>query len=91
MVFSLIVHHEGSIVTEPVIHYVGGDVNIVHGVDLDKWSFFEAIDIVREDFGDGGTVKLWWKGDDDVLKEFKLDTQAMEMVNYVHMVQLICM
>ena len=53
-------------------------------IDVDKWSFFEAIGILKEDFRYGDQpLRLWWKGSDDEYKEITIDSHALELSNYV--------
>ena len=32
--FTIVVHHRGSFVDEPKLHYKGGDVDAIHGLEL---------------------------------------------------------
>ena len=84
MVFCVVVYHGGILVTDPIVEYRGGTNGIINGQDPDKWSYFEAVGILREDFGYAGVVKLWWKGilDGDEFKELTNDAQATDMVAY---------
>ncbi|KAL5130543.1 hypothetical protein HKD37_12G033581 [Glycine soja] len=53
-------------------------------MNVDKWSFFETIGILKEDFGYGDQpLRLWWKGGDDEYKEITIDSHALELSNYV--------
>lgn len=58
---------------------------VVHGQDSDRWSYFEAIGLVRE-FGYSENVKLWWKPKgvsfEGNLKELLTDSDALELANY---------
>jgi len=41
------------------LKYIGGEIHVVKGIDLDFWSFFGALGTVKEfKYGD---VKLWWR------------------------------
>ncbi|TKY46603.1 vacuolar cation/proton exchanger 5 [Spatholobus suberectus] len=55
-------------------------------MDLDNWSYFEAIGIMKEDLGCNGELKLKWKMSDygfkNRLKEMLSDADALEMANY---------
>ncbi|WVY91088.1 hypothetical protein V8G54_036602 [Vigna mungo] len=45
--FNVVVHHAGTLVSQYPIVYVGGE-KTYWSVDPDKWSYFEAIDVVKE-------------------------------------------
>lgn len=47
MTFSMVVNHFGSFVNEPYLHYKGGEVHMYHGLDVDSWSFFKCVDLVK--------------------------------------------
>jgi len=60
------------------------DSESVIDIDADKWSFFEAIGILKEDFGYGDQpMRLWWKGGDGEYKETTMDNHALEPSNYI--------
>ena len=61
MGFDVAFHHMGRFERNRGLKYVGGEIHVVKGIDLDFWLFFEALGIVKE-FKYGGDVKLWWKG-----------------------------
>ena len=48
MVFSIKVHHRGHVV-HSIWNYVGGDVTSLADIDVDKWSYFEFVGILKED------------------------------------------
>lgn len=81
MAFSVAFHHMGSFVLQPKLHYEGGEVHVVHNVDIDKWSYFEAIGLLK-DLGYMDPVRLWWKvkrsNSDEFYKELVVDSDAME-------------
>ncbi|XP_058756954.1 uncharacterized protein LOC131630180 [Vicia villosa] len=58
-VFGVVFHHGGHFVQEGHMYYRGGSDTIVEGQDEDKWSFFEAVSLVR-DWGYEG-FRLWRK------------------------------
>ncbi|KHN31707.1 hypothetical protein glysoja_022572 [Glycine soja] len=77
----------GSWVNEPQLYYKGGEVHVIHGLDANKWSYFEAMRLLTElgDKGDGD-LEVWWKGkgtDFHSLKDLVLDQDAMDLTNYV--------
>ena len=65
--------------------YVGGEKHRIHNVDPDMWSYFEAVNIVKE-FKYVGEFKLWWKpikgSINRDLKLLVLDKDAMELATY---------
>ncbi|KAJ1387747.1 hypothetical protein SESBI_39735 [Sesbania bispinosa] len=85
MSFTLVVHHRGAFVNDPFLRYKGGDITAFYNMDIDNWSYFEALSIVKE-LGYVGGVKLWWRvGKCEGKFEFKSitwDSHALEMVNY---------
>ncbi|XP_058733150.1 uncharacterized protein LOC131604746 [Vicia villosa] len=58
-VFSLVFHHGGNFVQDSHMYYRGGIETIVEGQDEVKWSFFEAVSLVK-DWGYEG-FRLWRK------------------------------
>ena len=60
MSFTVVIHHRGKFVDKPNVRYEGGEVTAIHNVDIDKWSYFGALSLVK-DLGYGDTMKLWWK------------------------------
>ena len=85
MSFKLKLHHGGFFQRDPVMQYVGTSnfVSVID-IDVDKWSFFEAIGILKEDFGYGDQpMRLWWKGGDGDYKEMTMDNHALELFDYV--------
>ncbi|CAI8617151.1 unnamed protein product [Vicia faba] len=58
-VFNLVFHHGGSFVQDGHTYYRGGSETTVDGRDEDKWSFFEAVSLVK-DWGYEG-FRLWRK------------------------------
>ncbi|CAI8615148.1 unnamed protein product [Vicia faba] len=58
-VFNLVFHHGGSFVQDGHMYYRGGSETTVEGQDEDKWSFFEAVSLVK-DWGYEG-FRLWRK------------------------------
>ncbi|WVZ23674.1 hypothetical protein V8G54_002218 [Vigna mungo] len=76
-------HHMGRF--DRGLRYVGGEVHVVVGIDPDRWSYFEAVDIVKE-FKYDGDFKLWWKGSKEImmnnLRLLSDDREAMNLSNY---------
>ncbi|KAJ1400298.1 hypothetical protein SESBI_29682 [Sesbania bispinosa] len=74
-----------AFVSDPFLRYKGGDVHAFYNLEIDNWSYFEAMSIVKE-LGYLGGVKLWWRIGKHVGKyEFKSitwDSHALEMANY---------
>ena len=51
MSFKLKLHHGGFFQRDHVMQYVGTNNSVsVNDIDVDKWSFFEVIRILKEDF-----------------------------------------
>ncbi|CAK8565570.1 unnamed protein product [Lathyrus sativus] len=75
---SVIFHHGGNFIHEKHTFYKEGSETIVKGQDPDKWSFFEAVSLVKE-WGHNG-FKLWRKilGFDEGFVHFIDDLQAVE-------------
>ena len=67
------------------MQYVGTDNSeSVIDIDVDKWSFFKVIWILKGDFGYGDQpMRLWWKGGDDEYKEMTMDNHALKLSNYI--------
>jgi len=63
MAFSIAFYHMGKFESFKgrFLRYQGGEEHVVHGVDADRWSYFEAFSILKEEFKYDGMVKLWWK------------------------------
>ncbi|CAK8579620.1 unnamed protein product [Lathyrus sativus] len=60
MAFSVSIHYGRKFVKDSVVYYLGGDKHVVD-IDLDRWSFFEAIAIVKEICNLKSTdYWLWW-------------------------------
>ncbi|WVZ24109.1 hypothetical protein V8G54_002653 [Vigna mungo] len=83
MVFEVRLHHMGRF--DRGLQYVGGEVHVVVGLDPDRWSYFEAVDIVKE-FKYDGDFKLWWKGSREImmnnLRLLSDDREAMNLSKY---------
>ncbi|KAJ1402249.1 hypothetical protein SESBI_28144 [Sesbania bispinosa] len=60
MGFTVVFHHKGRFVRQPKLRYEEGEVHAFHNLDLDTWSYFEAIGLLK-DLGYNSPVKLWWK------------------------------
>jgi len=67
------------------VKYVGGEIHVVKCIDPDRWSYFEALGIVKE-FKYGGEVRLWWKGSSESLyNSLRLlsdDREALNLAKY---------
>ncbi|KAJ1420642.1 hypothetical protein SESBI_14217 [Sesbania bispinosa] len=58
----------------------------MEGFDLDTWSYFEAVGLVKKDLGHKGKFKFWWQVGSSLekgLKELCDDEDAMEMSKIV--------
>ncbi|XP_022632732.1 uncharacterized protein LOC111240920 [Vigna radiata var. radiata] len=66
MVFEVRLHHMGKFVNDKGLRYVGGEVHVIVGVDPDRWSYFEAVGIIKE-FKYDVDFKLGWKGSKEML------------------------
>ncbi|KAJ1392680.1 hypothetical protein SESBI_35637 [Sesbania bispinosa] len=79
MTFCVAVHHKGSLVKVPKLHYSGGETHVFNDLDVDIWSYFKAIRYVK-DLGHKEKVKLWWKSKygsfQKDLKELKNDADV---------------
>ncbi|CAI8598444.1 unnamed protein product [Vicia faba] len=58
-VFNLVFHHGESFVQDGHTYYRGGSETTVEGQDEDKWSFFEAVSLVKDGGYEG--FRLWRK------------------------------
>lgn len=62
-----------------------GEVEVIHGIEMDSWSYFQALRM-KDDFGYKGKLKLWWKNQSCIfengLRKIVLDTHATEMGSY---------
>ena len=53
----------GSWVNEPQLYYKGGEVHVIHGLDVSKWSYFEAMRVLTElGYKGDGDMKMWCFG-----------------------------
>lgn len=60
--FGVSFHHGGAFVRDPDLVYRGGSEHVELNVDVHKWSYFEAIEILKElGYADG--IRLWWRVD----------------------------
>ena len=48
MGFSVVIHYKGKFVDKPRIIYEEGELVAFHNLDLDRWSYFELLSLVRE-------------------------------------------
>ncbi|KAJ1392951.1 hypothetical protein SESBI_35378 [Sesbania bispinosa] len=86
MGFTVVVHHGGSFVGDRMVRYEGGEVHAFHNLDIDNWSYFEALGLIKE-LGYREAIKLWWKGGKGRkgknFRSITWDTYALEMGSYV--------
>ncbi|WVY93030.1 hypothetical protein V8G54_032118 [Vigna mungo] len=86
MVFEILLHHMGRFVNDKGLRYVGGEEHVIVGVDPDRWSYFEALGIIKEQFKYGADFKLWWKGSREIkMNNVRLlsdDRDAMNLAKY---------
>jgi len=68
------------------MHYNGGEEHVFHGLDPDRWSYFDALSILKEEFKYDGAMKLWWKPKsgrmDRDLRPFVTDNDALQLCAY---------
>jgi len=85
MGFVLFLYHMGRFEKKRGVKYVGGEIHAVKCIDPDRWSYFEALGIVKE-FKYGGEVRLWWKGSSESLyNNLRLlndDREALNLAKY---------
>lgn len=85
MAFTVVVHHMGCLESEPKLHYKGGEVHVFKNLDVDTWSYFEAVGLLKE-LGYRDSVRLWWKPSswpfEAGLKLLGLDKDALELSDY---------
>ncbi|KAJ1435355.1 hypothetical protein SESBI_04857 [Sesbania bispinosa] len=85
MGFTVVVHHGGAFVGDRMLGYEGGEVHAFHNLDVDSWSYFEALGLIK-DLGYREVVKLWWnvgKGKKGkIFKSISWDSHALEMCQY---------
>ncbi|KAJ1413033.1 hypothetical protein SESBI_19963 [Sesbania bispinosa] len=85
MGFTVVVHHGGAFVKGRTVRYEGGEVHAIHNIDIDSWSYFEALGLVK-DLGYREKVNLWWnvaKGRmNRTFRSISWDSHALEMGNY---------
>ncbi|KAJ1394825.1 hypothetical protein SESBI_33865 [Sesbania bispinosa] len=85
MGFTVVVHHGGAFVKGRIVRYEGGEVHAIHNIDIDSWSYFEALGLVK-DLGYREKVNLWWnvaKGRiNRTFRSISWDSHALEMGNY---------
>ncbi|KAJ1405698.1 hypothetical protein SESBI_25611 [Sesbania bispinosa] len=87
MGFTVVVHHGGAFVKKPFLRYEGGEVHAFHNLDIDNWSYFEALGLIQDlGYREYKSVKLWWKvGRGRMGKNLICicwDSHALEMGNY---------
>jgi len=65
------------------LRYNGGEEHVFHGLHLDRWSYFEALSILKEEFKYDGAMKLWWKPKrvrmDRDLRPFVSDNDTLQL------------
>ncbi|KAJ1410545.1 hypothetical protein SESBI_21859 [Sesbania bispinosa] len=82
MGFSVAFYHMGKFVLKPRLHYKGGEIHVFHGLDMDTWSYFEALGSAK-DLGYVDKVIMWWKEKwatyKKGLKQLMNDEDALEL------------
>ena len=43
------------------LHYQGREEHVIHGVDSDRWLYFEELPILKDKFKYDGVLNMWWK------------------------------
>lgn len=85
MSFSLIIHHGGHFEVGENTGYNGGDLAVANINDVDRWSFFEAVGLVR-DLGYKEDFLLWWNSDsaeyEGGYKSLKVDNDAVKCAEF---------
>ncbi|KAJ1414891.1 Transposase, MuDR, plant [Sesbania bispinosa] len=75
----------GAFVNGRTVRYEGGEVHAIHNIDIDSWSYFEALELVR-DLGYSEKVNLWWnvaRGRmNRTFRRITRDSHALEMGHY---------
>ncbi|KAJ1382809.1 hypothetical protein SESBI_43931 [Sesbania bispinosa] len=76
----------GSFVNEPRLHYEAREIHVFHGLEMDTWSYFEALGLAKDlGYVDKDKVKMWWKEKgapfDQGLKPLAEDDDALELAN----------
>ncbi|WVZ06131.1 hypothetical protein V8G54_019477 [Vigna mungo] len=68
------------------LRYVGGEEHVIVGVDPDRWSYFEAVEIIKEQFKYGADSKVWWKGSREIMMNnvrlLSDDKDSMNLAKY---------
>ncbi|WVY93826.1 hypothetical protein V8G54_032914 [Vigna mungo] len=86
MVFEIRLQHMGRFVNDKGLQYVGGEEHVIVGVDPDRWSYFEALGIIKEQFKYAADFKLWWKGSREIMMNnvrlLSDDRDAMNLAKY---------
>ncbi|KAJ1428828.1 hypothetical protein SESBI_08938 [Sesbania bispinosa] len=84
MVFCIAYYHMNSFVNEPRLHCEAREIHVFHGLEMDTWSYFEALGLTK-DLGYVDKVKMWWKEKgtpfDRGLKPLAEDDDALELAN----------
>ncbi|XP_058754865.1 uncharacterized protein LOC131628014 [Vicia villosa] len=83
--FKVVFYTKGSFVKDEGLTYEGGNVYAVSGQDPDYWSYFEAVDLIKD--MDSAfkveDVKMWWKTEKESLgndlKPFDNDVDASKL------------
>ncbi|KAF7841274.1 hypothetical protein G2W53_003572 [Senna tora] len=58
--FTIEVHYGGKLVGEPTFAYEGGHTGWLENCDIDRWSYWEVVDCLKE-LGIVGFGRLWFK------------------------------
>ncbi|KAH1143532.1 hypothetical protein GLYMA_12G168100v4 [Glycine max] len=83
--FMVVMHHMGKFKFEPSLHYADVKKDTFHGLNIDTWSFFEGVGLLKGLVYDG-KMKFWWKAEDAQfegnLKPFMNDNDALKLPKF---------
>ncbi|RZB90708.1 hypothetical protein D0Y65_023253, partial [Glycine soja] len=67
------------------LHFADVEIHAFHGLDIDRWSFFLGIGLLKNLVYDGN-MKFWWKSENKKfegnLKHFMNDLDAMDLAKF---------
>lgn len=67
------------------MHFADVEIHAFHGLDIDRWSFFQGIGLLKNLVYDGN-MKFWWKSENKKfegnLKHFMNDLDAMDLAKF---------
>ncbi|KAK7267451.1 hypothetical protein RIF29_20125 [Crotalaria pallida] len=78
--FTAVLHHMGMFTIDR-LEYVGGCITAAHDIEVEGWSWFEALELVR-DLGYLDVVQLWWKPNGSEWVHIVDDKEAEAIANY---------